>query len=266
LYDLKVSSLEWSPDGKYIAIGTLSGNLYVLNQDTLRHFELGEGLVIDRKIMDEIRSVEWSPDGERLVVGGMNPSLIMLNIIDEKLISESEFDNIGNNISVNSVVWHPTDNTKIATGMDDGSVIVWNADTKDKILEGKHIDDFTISRIGVNGIRTACSSVAWSPDGGQLVSSGDNHLKVWSHPTFNEDWHAYLMKGEKDWWSPPGPGLDKGGIGYRKTAIEWMGREAKLTDTDITLLQDAMTDKGIKVDVVNSMNLDKDLRKELLEL
>lgn len=76
----------------------------------------------------------------------------------------------GHNAKVNSVAFSPT-GTRIASGSDDGTVILWDANTGEQIFRLKEFND----RI---------AAVAFSPDGKEVLASGSNgSLLLWNVKT-----------------------------------------------------------------------------------
>ena len=55
----RIWSLDWSPDGKYIACGTASGLLRIYRSDNLELVQILTGF------KGTINGIHWSPDGKK---------------------------------------------------------------------------------------------------------------------------------------------------------------------------------------------------------
>jgi WD40 repeat protein len=117
--------------------------------------------------------------------------------------------------AVTSVVWSP-DGKRLATGSDDNTAKVWDAQTGKELLT-------------LRGRSDAVMSVAWSPDGKRLATASDDKMvKVWDAETGKE---LLTLSGHNDSvcsvvWSPDGKRLATGS--YDTTAKVWdaeSGRE-----------------------------------------
>ena len=64
-------SLDLSPDGRRLAVGTAANDVFVLDAETLEIVRALDGHT------DEVRGVAWSPDGERLASGGHDGRLLV---------------------------------------------------------------------------------------------------------------------------------------------------------------------------------------------
>ena len=73
-------------------------------------------------------------------------------------------------MAIFSVSWSP-DGRRLATGSDDHTVKIWEADTLQELLVlREHLD--------------RVYSVAWSPDGRRLASVSIESVKIWDAPEY----------------------------------------------------------------------------------
>jgi hypothetical protein len=120
----------------------------------------------------------------------------------------------GHQHNVNSVAWSP-DGKRLATGSQDNTAKVWDAETGKELL--------TLSG-HVNGV----SSVAWNPDGKRLATgSDDSTAKVWDAGSGRE---LLTLSGHSSYvrsvaWSPDGKRLATGIDD--STAKVWDGETGK---------------------------------------
>lgn len=180
-----LTDISWSPDGSLIATASISAS------DGVFIWDAATGEIIQQMILirDTNRppadvfvaplSVAWSPDGTRLVVGGTDGSVRMWDrtlLSDEQVFTESGSeavivahwrDEYGANVW--SVDWS-VDGEWIASGADDGKVIVFRA------------DPFEIFR---EYLTLGSSGVDWSPMENQLVfldEQGTLRTEVFTSP------------------------------------------------------------------------------------
>jgi WD40 repeat protein len=130
---------------------------------------------------NEVRSIAWSPDGTRIALGGgpifcdedpeVDSSLYAISILDANTGQQvNSFD--GHVCAVNSVAWSP-DGTRLASAGDDGTAIVWDT------LTGQRVSALQDSY--GRGVRV--TGLAWSPDGQSLahfIDLGRSPLVIWN--------------------------------------------------------------------------------------
>ncbi|HEX7733631.1 MAG TPA: WD40 repeat domain-containing protein [Ktedonobacteraceae bacterium] len=163
------SSVAWSPDGRYLAAGSV-GNAEVFNahngQLVSDAFGFHNG---------EIDSLAWSPNSHYLATGQSSGDIDVW----DAATAQNVFTFNGTPADVFSVAWSP-DSQRIASGGGDALVSVWDA------LSGKHLfvyrghADVYPGHFGSNA---AVYTIAWSPDGKHIASGGnDNTAQVWPAP------------------------------------------------------------------------------------
>lgn len=170
--------------------------------------EAASGCKVD-KIIDSIEvsymleAIAWSPDATRLAFASRD-KIPVHEVKDGKLLYALE----GHTDIVLSVDWS-SDGKWLATGSDDNTVRVWNAETG----ELEHT---------LTGHTTRVKSVVWSPDSLTLASgSGDGTVRVWDVES-GAALHvlkAHLGTVYSLAWSPDGARLASGS--YDRTARIW---------------------------------------------
>jgi WD40 repeat protein len=200
----RVTSVDWSRDGKRIVSGSLDKTVQVWDATFSNAFPP----YIYHGHTDQVLTVGWGPDSQRVVSGGADKTVQMWDALNGENVTVYR----GHSGPVMAVAWSP-DGRLIASGSTDGSVriwdvgkkalkyvyrghsadvntVAWSADSKhiasgstDKtvqIFDAETGKTLTIYR----GHSARVSSVSWSPDGTQIASaSWDKTVQVWNAAT-----------------------------------------------------------------------------------
>ena len=167
--DLKgVGSVAWSPDDTMIAGKNWDASLSIWEAQTgtLLTTLDGGGYYGSTFNFSPNQAAAWSPDSSRIAVYA-NTNLFesyvvwVWDVANEELIATLD----DHEALITAVAWSP-DGSLIATGSDDTTIRIWDAETYElsAVLEDDHTDFI--------------NSVAWSPDGTQLASASKDGTVV----------------------------------------------------------------------------------------
>lgn len=153
------NTADYSPDGKYFAIGLSDGGLIIWDlaaEEELVSFEGGDY---------SIQNVKFSPDGKILAVGDSDGDLSLLDVAKQELI---ETYHVHDNV-FNGLAFTP-DGKQIVTARD--SIRVWNVADGEQIAEFKEPEGIFVGDIAV------------SPDGKTVaVACFDTNVELWDLTT-----------------------------------------------------------------------------------
>ncbi len=156
-------SVAWSPDGTHIVSGSADATAQVWDWQT------GKRHCLFREHQSCVTVVAWSPDGQWIASGGCDALIYIWNAQTGEVRTTYEKHQAW---ICNGLAWSP-DGQGIASASWDGTVHVWEA------MTGK-------TRFCYRGHQGVVTSVAWSPDGTQIVSGGgypEAAIHVWNAMT-----------------------------------------------------------------------------------
>ena len=190
-----VTSIDWSPDGQFLASGSAE-------QVTLWEVAPVPSQNVLRGHRESVQGVAWSPDGLLVAsagddgrIGLWNPSTgVCLEMLQDPDAVDTLFL---------SVAWSP-DGRQLACGSFMRGVQVWD------------IPVHTRRWIGQTPQPTRIHSVAWSPDGTQLVGAGwDGSVYLWDarDGTLLRQMRGHTWGVMSVSWSPDGKWLASAGGG-----------------------------------------------------
>jgi WD40 repeat protein len=164
-----VYALAWSPDGKFIASAGRDKRvrLWDASSGTHLHSYRGHSSVV--------RAVAWSPDGKYVASAGNDRTIQVWHADTREPLCVLQ----GHTDYVNSLAWSPLGKPGqgtlcILSGSNDKTVMVWDIMPDGGSADsGRHI--FTY-----RGHSSWVWAVAWSPDGRQIASVGnDKTVQIW---------------------------------------------------------------------------------------
>lgn len=153
-----VTDVAFSPDGRRLAIGKTVGSLELLDlpRRTLRTLRTGDAVV---------GAVAYSPDGHILAAAG-SKFVGVVHLLDARTLKRIGVLR-GHSDFVGSIAFSP-DGRTIASASGDGTVRLWDTDSRSQLPEALH------------GHSDRVSSVAFSPDGHTLASGSlDATVRLW---------------------------------------------------------------------------------------
>jgi WD40 repeat protein len=157
-----VFSAVFSPDGQWIACGSLDGKVTVWDATT------GQELFAFPAHERHVRSVAFSPDGRRLATASWDGTVKVWSFVPEHATAKHSPLQIlrAHADGVESVAFSP-DGQRIASAGRDKTVRVW------EVADGSSI-------LLLTGHTEAVSCVAYSPDGQCLASASDDKtVRIW---------------------------------------------------------------------------------------
>ena len=188
-----ILGVAWSRDSKRIAIGNDSGTVDIKDATS------GKTLVTYKGHTSSVVRIAWSPDGKRIASASYDGTVQIWNAnTGQRIITYS-----GNMNPVFSVAWSP-DGTRIVSGTgaagNHGPIVTGNSAKVWDTTTGKTLLTYTENTNSVY-------AVAWSPDGKEIASGGDDAvIRVWDastgHTTVVYEKHKDIVW--KIAWSPDG--------------------------------------------------------------
>ena len=242
-----VLSICWSPDGKYLASGSMDDTVVLWDVNT------GQRIRLLRGHSSLVYEVCWSPNGKYLASGSGKKGLFLQTgevIMWDANTGERIRTLKGHSDYVCSVCWSP-DGIYLASGSLDGNIILWDANTGQRIRtlktpswsvdsvyyapNGRYLASSSLDKtvklwnsnsgeiiLTLEEYSDYTYSVCWSPDGNYIISgSSDGTVIIWS---VNSGKIIKTLKGHSDKvlsvsWSPDGKYLASGSDD--KTVIIW---------------------------------------------
>jgi WD40 repeat protein len=196
----RVTTVGWSPNGTYIASGSLDKTVQVWAANSNSALQP----YVYRGHNDGVTTVFWSPDSQRVASGSLDKTVQMWDALD----GQNAIVARGHTDAVNAVAWSP-DGKLVASGSADGTVRLWDAATGEQ-------------RFVYRGFTQAVNTVCWSPNSQQVVAgSMDTTVQVLNAATGARvlTYRGHSGNVSSVSWSPDGSRIVSGS--WDKTAQVW---------------------------------------------
>ena len=160
-----VVSVNYSPDGQFLASGSYDDTIKIWDAKTGREIRTIQGHY-------GFTNISYSPDGQFLASGSIIDDTDTIKIWDAK--TGREIRTIQGHSSFTNTVSYSPDGKFLVSGDDDGNIEIWDAERGQRLYSFQgHSDDV--------------KSVNYSPDGRFFASgSGDDTVKIWEVATGKE--------------------------------------------------------------------------------
>ena len=169
-----VTAMDWSPDGKWLAITSGSGEVTLLN------ISQKQTIVLAPPAAESIDCLGFSYDGQFLAAGGQNGQVKVWRMPTDLTTSSTTYSTLPTLVKVlehsrtwiEHLAWSPTQN-ELAFSLG-RYVQVWDMASEEMIATLP----FETSSV---------FDMAWHPDGEQLAVSGHLAVKIWSRLAWGDD-------------------------------------------------------------------------------
>ncbi len=167
--DIPLTDISFSPDGKKVLAGDYDGNLKLWDAETGELLKMWIG-----HDPNKVTTVGFSPDGTKMASGGEDDMVKVWDMKTGQLLQTLY------QVTIYSLAFSPDGNYLLggsysSSSSDSGDIFIWDVNSGEQLVRfrGNHI----LSR-----------SVAFSPDGGLIVTSGsDGSAKIWDVSEFIKD-------------------------------------------------------------------------------
>lgn len=153
-------SVDWSPDGKLLAIGSRSE--LIKGKALTAVYDANSLVELRRFDSGGTSAVAFNRDGRQLATTGDEPAIRIWDVASGALIATLE----GHDLEVYTLAFSP-DGKRLASGGHDHTIRIWDTATFDPVAR-------------LTGHNGHVWTLAWEPSGERLISSGgDGTARIW---------------------------------------------------------------------------------------
>ena len=231
--------VEWSNDGKWLAVGMTNSELVIFN-------EQGEPLFMRLffELDVSITKVSFNNISNILAVSFSSGAISFV-----ELMNGEEWMDVGeiyNSTGVEAIAWSPTNSQLLAYGAYDGLVRLHHY--------GENVDDVEWKQEHEDWIR----DLTWSPDGTRVVSaSDDGSAIIWS---VDKGEVLHKMEGHDDYvrtvdWHPNGHEIITGSDDQLMITWDTLGQRIGSVVSDSWIYKARYSDSGDRIGFVSNLGV-----------
>jgi WD40 repeat protein len=209
-----ITTIAWSPNGKYIVAATASGEIVLFDEAKTGNDLAQKQIELRAPTEISVDCLGFSADGRWIAAGGQDGKVRVWDISGEKPAIATTID-LGKTW-IEHLVWHPT-RSEFAFSL--GKYVqIWSAETLD-IVNTLHFEKSTVL------------AIAWHPSGDYLSVGGDGGIKVWSAQDWYQDPILFEMPtaAAKLVWNYAGDYLVASTLDNLVVVIQWLGNDFDLS-------------------------------------
>jgi WD40 repeat protein len=195
------NSLAYSADGHYLAIGSATGTVRVLD---MRAADPAAAPIILRGHEDQVIALAWSPDGRYLASGSFDNTARLWDLnADNPAATPAVLR--GHTAQVTTLAWSPNGDY-LATAGFDSNVLLWDVTSSSALAKP----------LTLSGHTGQISAIVFSPDSRSLASASvDGSVRLWNLQAADPAADPSILLGDGEMiaavaWSPDGRYLAAG--------------------------------------------------------
>ncbi|MFC1635422.1 hypothetical protein ACFL5Z_11320 [Planctomycetota bacterium] len=162
----KITSISWSPDGTFLAVGTVDGKAHLWDVESNSNKPF---ITLDAHA-GGVNGLAWRPEDRGLITAGEDGKI---EIWEPR--SGTQTKSLQRSIGPIACLALSSNGQILASGTHDGTIRLWDAEVGQLVNILRNEPNDTQAKL------SAFSAVAWSPDG-TLLASGDSggNIRIWA--------------------------------------------------------------------------------------